>query len=150
MYKFFIDLFNYLLLFFLKINHDSVATAINLLTRVSGIGPAKAKELVDQGVRTIEDLEHHKEKLTHQQLIGLQYFKDFETKIPRQEVEDIKKIIRQQIGQLDDSYISMHTKKLSLIFANDNKNLNFGFFFFKSLYVGATGEATLLVEISTA
>lgn len=119
---------------------------------MSGIGPAKAKELVDQGVRTIEDLEHHKEKLTHQQLIGLQYFKDFETKIPRQEVEDIKKIIRQQIGQLDDSYISMYAKKLSLIFANDKENLNLGFFFSppKSLYVGATGEATLLVEISTA
>lgn len=88
-----------------RISHDSVATAINLLTRVSGIGPAKAKELADLGIRTIQDLEHHKEKLTHQQLIGLEYFKDFETKIPRQEVEDIEKIIRKQIAQLDDSYI---------------------------------------------
>lgn len=72
---------------------------------MSGIGPAKAKELADLGVRTIEDLEHHKEKLTHQQLIGLQYFKDFETKIPRQEVEEIEKILRKQIAQLDDFYL---------------------------------------------
>lgn len=89
-----------------QLNNDSVAKAINLLTRVSGIGPAKAKELVDHGVRTIADLEKHKDKLTHQQLIGLQYFKDFEIKIPREEVEDIEKIIRRQIAQLDDAYLS--------------------------------------------
>ncbi len=39
-----------------NIRHDESAVAINLLTRVVGIGPAKAKELYDAGIRTIEDL----------------------------------------------------------------------------------------------
>jgi DNA polymerase beta len=38
---------------------------------VSGIGPAKAKQLVDAGVKTIEDLHKHEDKLNHHQLVGL-------------------------------------------------------------------------------
>lgn len=115
-----------------QLNNDSVAKAINLLTRVSGIGPAKAKELVDHGVRTIADLEKHKDKLTHQQLIGLQYFKDFEIKIPREEVEDIEKIIRRQIAQLDDAYLS----RFGFPFFNILKNhfLFISFFFSNNLW----------------
>ncbi|PSN36153.1 hypothetical protein C0J52_13269 [Blattella germanica] len=57
-----------------NIREDDTTTAINLLTRVSGIGPAKAKELVDANIRTIEDLSKNKSKLNHHQLIGLKYF----------------------------------------------------------------------------
>jgi DNA polymerase beta len=56
---------------FLKIREDDSSTAINVLTHVSGIGPAKAKQLVDAGVKTIEDLRKHEDKLNHHQLIGL-------------------------------------------------------------------------------
>jgi DNA polymerase beta len=38
---------------------------------VSGIGPAKAKQLVDAGVKTIEDLHRHEDKLNSHQLVGL-------------------------------------------------------------------------------
>jgi len=58
---------------FFKIRDDDTSTAINLLTRVSGIGPAKAKQLVDAGVKTIEDLHRHGDKLNSHQLIGLKY-----------------------------------------------------------------------------
>lgn len=43
---------------------------INLI-KVSGIGPAKAKELVDAGIKSIDDLRENKEKLNHHQLVGL-------------------------------------------------------------------------------
>lgn len=56
---------------FFKIREDDTSTAINLLTRVSGIGPAKAKQLVDAGIKTIEDLRRHEDKLNSHQLIGL-------------------------------------------------------------------------------
>lgn len=46
---------------------------ISLLARVSGIGPAKAKELVDAGIKTLEDLKKHQDKLTHHQKLGLKY-----------------------------------------------------------------------------
>jgi len=40
---------------------------------VSGIGPAKAKELVEAGIKTLEDLKKHQDKLTHHQKLGLKY-----------------------------------------------------------------------------
>jgi DNA polymerase beta len=56
---------------FFKIRENDTSTAIDLLTHVSGIGPAKAKQLVNAGVRTIEDLHKHEDMLNHHQLIGL-------------------------------------------------------------------------------
>jgi DNA polymerase beta len=56
---------------FFKIQEDDTNTAINLLTCVSGIGPAKAKQLVDAGIKTIEDLRRNEDKLNSHQLIGL-------------------------------------------------------------------------------
>ena len=56
---------------FIQIKKDESNVAINLLTRVSGIGPAKAKELVDKGIKTLEDLKKHQDKLNHHQKIGL-------------------------------------------------------------------------------
>ena len=43
-------------IFKLKIRSDDTNTAINLLTRVAGIGPAKAHSLVESGINTIEQL----------------------------------------------------------------------------------------------
>lgn len=42
---------------------------------MSGIGPAKAKELVDAGIKTLNDLKKHQDKLNHHQKIGLKYDK---------------------------------------------------------------------------
>lgn len=56
-----------------NIHNDEHSIAISLLTRVTGIGPAKARELVDQGIKTLQDLEAHKDKLTHHQKIGLRF-----------------------------------------------------------------------------
>lgn len=60
-----------LLIFCFQIKNDDTFAAIGILTRVSGIGPAKAQDLVKQGIKCIEDLQQHKDKLTHHQLIGL-------------------------------------------------------------------------------
>ncbi|KAJ4434325.1 hypothetical protein ANN_22882 [Periplaneta americana] len=88
-----------------KIRHDDTSTSINLMTRVSGIGPAKARQLVDAGIKTIEDLQKHKDQLNHHQLIGLKYFEDFEKKIPRQEIEEIENIIKNEVHKLDPEYL---------------------------------------------
>lgn len=58
-----------------NIHEDKTASILNLLTRVTGIGPAKAKILVEAGVKSIEDLDKRKAELglTHHQLIGLKY-----------------------------------------------------------------------------
>ncbi|KAF2896363.1 hypothetical protein ILUMI_09826 [Ignelater luminosus] len=87
-----------------NIHNDASSIAINLLTRVSGIGPAKARQLVDMDIKTIEDLHKHTDKLTHHQIIGLKYLDDFEKKIPRSEIQDIEKIIQHEVSNLDSEY----------------------------------------------
>ena len=54
---------------------DDSSVAINLLKRVAGIGPAKAKDLYDAGIATIEDLEKNIDTLSAAQKIGLKYFR---------------------------------------------------------------------------
>ncbi|KOC60899.1 DNA polymerase beta [Habropoda laboriosa] len=88
-----------------NINKDESNVAINLLTRVSGIGPAKAKELVDAGIKTLDDLKKHQNKLNHHQKIGLKYFEDFENKIPRKEIGETEKFIKDVVTELSNEYI---------------------------------------------
>lgn len=64
---------------FFQIKKDETNVAISLLARVSGIGPAKAKELVEAGIKTLEDLKKHQDKLTHHQKLGLKYEIDSST-----------------------------------------------------------------------
>ncbi|XP_018307946.1 DNA polymerase beta [Mycetomoellerius zeteki] len=87
------------------IKKDDTNVAISLLARVSGIGPAKAKELVEAGIKTLEDLKKHQDKLTHHQKLGLKYFDDFEKKIPRAEIVQIEKILKNAIKELNSAYL---------------------------------------------
>ncbi|XP_033338682.2 DNA polymerase beta [Megalopta genalis] len=87
------------------IRKDDNNAAINLLTRVSGIGPAKAKELVEDGIKTIDNLKKHQDKLNHHQKIGLMYFEDFEKRIPREEICQSEEIMKHAISELSKEYI---------------------------------------------
>ncbi|KAI4494976.1 hypothetical protein M0804_001177 [Polistes exclamans] len=88
-----------------EINKNDDNVAINLLTRVSGIGPAKAKELVDDGIKSLDDLKKHQNKLNHHQKLGLKYFDDFEKKVPRAEITEIEKMLKKYIYELSKEYI---------------------------------------------
>ncbi|XP_041988099.1 DNA polymerase beta-like isoform X2 [Aricia agestis] len=87
-----------------NIHQDKNAQAISMLTRVSGIGPVKAADLVNSGITTIEDLAKNKDKLNHHQLLGLKYFLDFEKKIPRSEIQEIEKIIHDRLKKYDENF----------------------------------------------
>ncbi|CAL1675724.1 unnamed protein product [Lasius platythorax] len=87
------------------IKKDENNVAISLLARVSGIGPAKAKELVDAGIKTLEDLKKHQNRLTHHQKLGLKYFDDFEKKVPRAEIVQIEKILKEAIKEINRDYL---------------------------------------------
>lgn len=55
----------------------------------TGVGPARAKEWYDAGVRTLEDLKDSKKfgiTLTSAQELGLKYYNDINERIPRAEV----------------------------------------------------------------
>lgn len=62
---------------------------VNILTEVYGIGPKKAKDLVENGITTIETLrERQNEVLNEVQKTGLKYFEDILERIPRSEIDE--------------------------------------------------------------
>ncbi|XP_043191307.1 DNA polymerase beta-like isoform X2 [Amphibalanus amphitrite] len=87
-----------------KIRASDVAVATAELSRVSGIGPAKARQLIDGGVRTLEELRARPELLNRHQTLGLRYVTEFESRIPRQEVAAIERHVLQRVAELDGRY----------------------------------------------
>ena len=68
---------------------------VNILTEVYGIGPKKAKELVDNGITTIEALKKNQDALLNEtQKTGLKYYEDILKRIPRSEIEEYKLVFK--------------------------------------------------------
>ncbi|XP_026176999.1 DNA polymerase beta isoform X2 [Mastacembelus armatus] len=88
-----------------KIRNDDTSSSINLLTRVTGIGPAAARKFFEEGVKTLEDLKKIEHKLNHHQQIGLKYFEEFEKRIPRTEMEKMEVLIIGELKEVDTEYI---------------------------------------------
>ncbi len=61
---------------------------INMFTKIYGIGPKKADEIVKQGIINIEQLNNNTHLLNDKQKIGLKYFEDINQRIPRKEIDD--------------------------------------------------------------
>ncbi|KAJ8261464.1 hypothetical protein COCON_G00171870 [Conger conger] len=89
-----------------RIRNDDTSTSINLLTRVTGIGPAAARKYVEDGVQTLDDLKKIQHKLNHHQQIGLKYFEDFEKRIPRAEMKEMESLILKELKMVDPQYIA--------------------------------------------
>jgi DNA polymerase beta len=71
------------------------------LLKIHGIGVVKAKELVDYGISSIEELiEKQEELLNDVQKIGLKYFKEIDQRIPREEMEIHDNFLKVQIAKL--------------------------------------------------
>ena len=65
---------------------------VNILAEVYGIGPKKAKELVDNGITSIKQLRQNLSQLNDVQKVGLKYYEDVLQRIPRSEIEEYKTI----------------------------------------------------------
>ena len=63
---------------------------IIFLTKIHGIGPKKAQELIEKGITSIEDLKKNEKLLNPTQRIGLKYFEEINQPIPRTEIEKYK------------------------------------------------------------
>ena len=87
------------------IRSDETYMALNLLQRVSGIGPVTAQELVKSGITSLDQLWNNLEKLTSAQRIGLKYFEDFEQRIPRSEIRMIVEAVRSRVESVDGKYV---------------------------------------------
>jgi DNA polymerase beta len=59
---------------------------------VYGIGPKKAKELVDKGITSISALRENQQMLNDVQRVGLKYYEDILKRIPRSEIQQYETI----------------------------------------------------------
>lgn len=76
------------------------------LEKVFGIGPVKAKELVNMGITTIEELMDLPELLNENQRKGLVYYHDFQLRIPRSEMNQHNEIINLHFQTMLKEYFS--------------------------------------------
>ena len=65
---------------------------LNLFTKIYGVGPKKAKQLIDEGITTIDELKNNESKLNDTQKIGLRYYEPLQKRIPRDEIEEFNKV----------------------------------------------------------
>ena len=71
---------------------------------ISGVGPKKAKELVEQGFTSIESLRQApnlNELLNDKQLIGLKYYEDILERIPQKEIDIHNKLLKGVLKDID-------------------------------------------------
>nr|XP_043618720.1 DNA polymerase lambda isoform X1 [Erigeron canadensis] len=79
-----------------KLEHfesDEKVRTISLFGEVWGIGPATALKLYEKGHRSLDDLKSD-DTLTTSQRLGLKYFDDIRTRIPRNEVQEMDHLLQ--------------------------------------------------------
>ena len=76
----------------LNILEEEKTNPMNFLLDIYGIGQKKGKELVNAGIKNIDELRKRKDELLNNiQKIGLFYYEDIIKRIPRLEIEQYEK-----------------------------------------------------------
>jgi NAD-dependent DNA ligase/DNA polymerase/3'-5' exonuclease PolX len=66
-----------------------------ILSEIYGVGPKKAKELVDKGITTIAQLRSRQDELLNDvQKAGLKYYEDILERIPRSEIDEYNTLFK--------------------------------------------------------
>jgi len=87
----------------LKILEREKNNPINILGEIYGIGPKKAKELVDKGIKSIDDLRIKQDELLNDiQKIGLKYYEQIQERIPRAEIEEFDQILKASFEKISN------------------------------------------------
>lgn len=87
-----------------NISADLEAVAVENLTKIPGIGPAKASELYrDEEITTIPELKElysiNKKIINDKQAIGLKHYDDLEKRIPRSEMNNWGEILKDTFNE---------------------------------------------------
>ena len=84
----------------LKVLERERKNPLNLFTKIYGVGPKKAKQLIESGIDTIDKLKENSDKLNDTQKIGLKYYDDLLKRIPRSEIEEFKEKIEEIFNKI--------------------------------------------------
>jgi len=74
---------------------------IYVLGEIYGVGPKKAKELVEAGITTLDQLRSRQELLNDIQRVGLKYYEDILQRIPRAEIDQYKHIFEEAFHRVE-------------------------------------------------
>jgi len=89
----------------LKNTEISPIISIENLLGITGVGMVRAKKWFSMGIHSVDDLKKVRDdgklKTTHHIDIGIKYYHDFNTKIPRLEIDKMKKIIDKELHSID-------------------------------------------------
>lgn len=92
----------------LNANNSNISSIDELLT-VTGIGPTRAKQFVKDGISSVIDLKKQvsngKINVTHHIQLGLDYYKDLQQRIPRNEITSMKKVLQKEIKNINTNLI---------------------------------------------
>ena len=90
----------------LGLEMDEKTLCLKELLRIPEIGPSKAEQLYQEGIRSIDDLRKSSHLINRKQEIGLRHYKDLEKKIPRTEMDQWRDI-------LDDIVVNKESLELA-------------------------------------
>jgi DNA polymerase IV len=82
---------------------EPLDAVLRLFLGVYGAGLVQANKWMQAGYRTLEDLEA-KAKLTDNHKVGLEHYNDFNTRIPRAEVEAHGAIVKTALARIDTEF----------------------------------------------
>ena len=84
----------------LKVLEREKNNPVNKLADIYGIGPKKAKELVDKGITSIDQLRENQNLLNDVQKVGLKYYEDILKRIPRSEIDEFNQVFSKYFQQI--------------------------------------------------
>jgi DNA polymerase/3'-5' exonuclease PolX len=75
-----------------------------LLSEIYGVGPKKAKELVEKGITTIAQLRDRQDELLNDvQKAGLKYYEDILERIPRSEIDEYNALFKASFDKVSEN-----------------------------------------------
>ena len=84
----------------LKVIEREKNNPVNILGDIYGVGPKKAKELVEGGITSIAQLRENQDKLNDIQKVGLKYYEDILKRIPRSEIQQYAEIFETEFNKV--------------------------------------------------
>lgn len=85
----------------LRVLEREKTNPINILGEIYGVGPKKAKELLNAGIKNIDELRARQNELLNDiQRVGLRYHEQIQERIPRSEIEEFEEIFKGIFGKV--------------------------------------------------
>ena len=82
--------------------HEEERKVVELFEGIYGVGPVLAKKWFQQGSRTLKDIPV--ETLTRSQSLGLKYYKDINSRIPRHEIDQINRELSRVVSAFNSKH----------------------------------------------